>query len=239
VPVKGTYDDAFRLSLEYTARYGGLNRNTAYHPLTIEGKKTVGLEIWQQNGWRVPDGDRGADRRRRDPRGVFKAFEDLRAAGLIERLPRLVCVQAEKSSSAIHRYIVTGTTATPPTRRRSRTPSRSRSRRTRTSPGPRCSGAAAARSRSATGDPRPPSARSPRPAACSRSPPPPRPWPRSASCATAGILEAGDQVVVLVTGHGLKDVDAALPRRDARRDRADPAGLDSVAGRLAEKGAPA
>ncbi len=107
VPVKGTYDDAFRLSLEYTALHGGLNRNTAYHPLTIEGKKTVGLEIWQQNGWRVPaailvptgDGVILA--------GVYKAFYDLRATGLIERLPRLICVQAKKSD-AIHRYVTTG-----------------------------------------------------------------------------------------------------------------------------------
>ena len=44
-PGRGSYDDAFRLSLEYTAKSGGLNRNTAYHPLTIEGKKSVGLEI--------------------------------------------------------------------------------------------------------------------------------------------------------------------------------------------------
>lgn len=107
VPVRGTYDDAFRLSLAYTADHGGLNRNTAYHPLTIEGKKTVGLEIWRQNGWRVPDaivvpvGDGVI------LAGVCKAFQDLRAAGLIARLPRLVCVQAEKSN-AIHRYITTG-----------------------------------------------------------------------------------------------------------------------------------
>ena len=107
VPVKGTYDEAFRLSLEFTARYGGLNRNTAYHPLTIEGKKTVGLEIWQQNKWRVPsvilvptgDGVILA--------GVYKAFDDLHKSGLITRLPRLVCVQAAKSN-AIHRYILTG-----------------------------------------------------------------------------------------------------------------------------------
>ena len=55
VPVKGTYDDAFRLSLDYTAQRGGLNRNTAYHPLTIEGKKTAGLEIWAQMGFQAPD----------------------------------------------------------------------------------------------------------------------------------------------------------------------------------------
>ncbi len=107
VPVKGTYDDAFGLSLEYTTKRGGLNRNTAYHPLTIEGKKTVGLEIWQQNNWRVPDailvpvGDGVIIS------GVHKAFCDLKAAGLISRLPRLVCVQAEKSN-AIHHYIESG-----------------------------------------------------------------------------------------------------------------------------------
>src|ERR1019366_618488 len=55
IPVKGSYDDAFRLSLEYTARRGGLNRNTGYHPLTIEGKQTVGLEIYHQNRFKVPD----------------------------------------------------------------------------------------------------------------------------------------------------------------------------------------
>jgi threonine synthase len=107
VPVRGTYDDAFRLSLAYTAKRGGLNRNTAYHPLTLEGKKTVGLEIWRQNRWRVPEailvpvGDGVI------LSGVHKAFTDLKAAGLITRLPRLICVQAKKSD-AIHRYIQTG-----------------------------------------------------------------------------------------------------------------------------------
>jgi threonine synthase len=107
IPVRGSYDDAFTLSLEYTARKGGLNRNTAYHPLTIEGKKTVGLEIYQQNGFKVPDvilvpvGDGVIIA------GIFKAFYDLKAARLIAKLPRLVCVQAERSA-AIHHYIRTG-----------------------------------------------------------------------------------------------------------------------------------
>jgi threonine synthase len=107
IPVRGSYDDAFRLSLEFTRRRGGLNRNTAYHPLTIEGKKTAGLEIFAQNGLRVPDailvpvGDGVIIS------GVYKAFHDLRAAGLCERLPWLVAVQAE-TSAAIHDYIVGG-----------------------------------------------------------------------------------------------------------------------------------
>jgi threonine synthase len=107
VPVKGTYDDAFRLSLEYTAKRGGLNRNTAYHPLTIEGKKTVGLETWQQNNWRVPDAILVPTGDGVIISGVHKAFCDLKAAGLTSRLPRLICVQAEKSN-AIHHYLESG-----------------------------------------------------------------------------------------------------------------------------------
>jgi threonine synthase len=113
IPVRGTYDDAFRLSLEYTARKGGLNRNTAYHPLTIEGKKTVALEIFAQNGFRVPDavlvpvGDGVI------LGGVHKGFYDLREAGLSAKLPRLICVQA-KTSAAIHHYIKTGKYAPAP-----------------------------------------------------------------------------------------------------------------------------
>ena len=34
------YDQAFSLSLEYSNRHGGMNRNTAYKRMTIEGKKT-------------------------------------------------------------------------------------------------------------------------------------------------------------------------------------------------------
>jgi threonine synthase len=105
--IRGSYDDAFRLSLEYTRRRGGLNRNTAYHPLTIEGKKTVGLEIFAQNGFRVPDAIMVPVGDGVIISGVFKAFHDLRAAGLCERLPRLIAVQAD-SSAAIHNYIVGG-----------------------------------------------------------------------------------------------------------------------------------
>jgi threonine synthase len=107
VPVKGTYDDAFALSLAFTQARGGLNRNTAYHPLTIEGKKTAALEIAQQLGFAPPDaifvpvGDGVI------LAGVHKGLKDLVALGLLPRLPRLFAVQAE-TSDAIHRFIQTG-----------------------------------------------------------------------------------------------------------------------------------
>ncbi len=105
--VDGTYDDAFAMSLRFTQKRGGLNRNTAYHPLTIEGKKTVSLEIFQQMNFEVPDavvvpvGDGVIIS------GVYKGFYDLKKAGLIKKIPCLVSVQA-KSSNAINRFIRSG-----------------------------------------------------------------------------------------------------------------------------------
>ena len=55
IPVKGTYDDAFALSIEYTKLFGGINRNTAYNPMTIEGKKSISIELFEQMGRRIPD----------------------------------------------------------------------------------------------------------------------------------------------------------------------------------------
>ena len=107
IEVDGTYDDAFRISTEFTAEHGTLNRNTAYHPLTIEGKKTVALEMFEQNNFKVPDyiivpvGDGVIIS------GVYKGFLDLKRAALINNLPKLIAVQAEKSD-AIHNYVITG-----------------------------------------------------------------------------------------------------------------------------------
>ncbi|MCE1164437.1 MAG: threonine synthase [Bacteroidetes bacterium] len=107
VTVKGTYDEAFRMSMEYTEKNGGLNRNTAYHPLTIEGKKTSALEMYVQNGFKAPNavlvpvGDGVIIS------GVYKGFYDLKMCGLIEKIPRLICVQSE-SSNAIHNFIESG-----------------------------------------------------------------------------------------------------------------------------------
>ena len=118
VPIQGTYADAFALSLEYTDQRGGLNRNTAYHPLTIEGKKTAGLEIWAQLGYQVPEAILVSVGDGVILGGVHKAFVDLKRAGLIDRLPRLIGVQAE-TSDAIHRYVESGvySDATNPTTR--------------------------------------------------------------------------------------------------------------------------
>jgi len=107
IPIKGTYDDAFKLSIEFTSMYGGINRNTAYNPLTIEGKKTVSIEIYNQLKCNPPDivylpvGDGVIYS------GVYKGFSDLKEAGFVERIPQIIGVQSV-GSNAISRAFQTG-----------------------------------------------------------------------------------------------------------------------------------
>jgi len=101
VPVAGTYDDAFSLSVKATELFGFYNRNTAFNPLTIEGKKTVSFEIFSQLGEQIPDrifiptGDGVI------LSGVYKGFEDLLQLGIIEKMPVIVAVQAEGSKNLV------------------------------------------------------------------------------------------------------------------------------------------
>jgi threonine synthase len=95
--VKGTYSDAFELCLQASKEYGWYNRNTGYNPYMTEGKKTAAYEICEQLGWRAPDrifvsvGDGCIIG------GLHKGFKDLLSLGWIHKMPRLMGIQAEGS----------------------------------------------------------------------------------------------------------------------------------------------
>lgn len=99
--VEGTYDQAFDLCFEMSQQEGWYCRNTGINPFTTEGKKTVAYEIAEQMEWRVPDvmvisvGDGNI------LAGVHKGFRDLYQLGWIQRIPRLIGVQAEGSSALV------------------------------------------------------------------------------------------------------------------------------------------
>jgi threonine synthase len=102
VPVAGTYDQAFELCTQACERFGWYNRNTAYNPFTIEGKKTAGIEIAAQlhperaDVVVVPVGDGVI------VSGVAKGFADV-----LDATPRLLAVQPD-GSSAIARALSSG-----------------------------------------------------------------------------------------------------------------------------------
>ncbi|TFG81317.1 MAG: pyridoxal-phosphate dependent enzyme, partial [Spirochaetales bacterium] len=113
--VDGTYDVAFDQSLAYSKATGVLSRNTAYNPLTIEGKKTVSFEMVRDlakvagsgKAYLAPDhvfvpvGDGVIIA------GVYKGFEDLVRLGRITAVPTIWACQAE-GSSAIARALESG-----------------------------------------------------------------------------------------------------------------------------------
>ena len=104
--VEASYDVAFDLCTEMCLREGWYCRNTGMNPYTVQGKKTVAYEIAEQAGWDVPDvvvvsvGDGNIIA------GVYKGFWDLLQLGWIERIPRLIGVQAEGSSPLVSAWQV-------------------------------------------------------------------------------------------------------------------------------------
>jgi threonine synthase len=93
--VNGLIDDCGKIVAEGKARVGWFDTSTLKEPYRIEGKKTLGLEIAEQLGWRVPDaivypagGGVGII-------GIWRALWQLREIGWISgELPRLIVTQA-------------------------------------------------------------------------------------------------------------------------------------------------
>ena len=115
--VDGTYDEAFDLTIKAAQEFGWYCRNTGYNPFTAEGKKTAAFEIWEwytqtkermtEHGGVVSDvpltvfvsvGDGNIIS------GIHKGFKDLLALGWMERMPRIIGVQAEGSSAIANAF---------------------------------------------------------------------------------------------------------------------------------------
>ena len=95
--VNGLIHECGRLVGENAERFGWFDVSTLKEPYRIEGKKTMGLELAEQLGWRLPDvifypagGGTGLI-------GMWKAFRELSSMGWLEssKMPRMVLVQAE------------------------------------------------------------------------------------------------------------------------------------------------
>jgi threonine synthase len=95
--VEGLITDAGRVAAERGGPLGWYDVSTLKEPYRVEGKKTMGFELAEQMGWRLPDwiiyptgGGTGMV-------GMWKAFEELERIGWIPlgRRPRMVTVQAE------------------------------------------------------------------------------------------------------------------------------------------------
>jgi threonine synthase len=103
--VNGLIDDCGKIVAEGKAKIGWFDTSTLKEPYRIEGKKTMGIELAEQLGWRVPDvilyptgGGTGLI-------GMWKAFAELEAIGFIGgKRPRMVAVQAAGCAPMVRAY---------------------------------------------------------------------------------------------------------------------------------------
>ena len=94
--VDGLIDLCGRLLREGTAEQGWHDLSTLAEPYRIEGKKTMGLELAEQMGWKLPDAIYYPTGGGTGFIGMWKAFAELQAMGWIgAKLPRMVAVQSD------------------------------------------------------------------------------------------------------------------------------------------------
>lgn len=209
--VDGNYDAACDLSLAATKAFGWYNRNTGYNPYTREGKKTVSFEILEDLDWNVPDwvivsvGDGNIIS------GVHKGFREAKAHGLIDRIPKLIAAQSDKSRSVADAVLGDG---------KIRAVSATTIADSISVDFPRDGIAAVKAIRESGGQPvivsdeeildaqgylaRRSGIFTEPASACSIA--------ALRKAAAEGIIKSGETVVVITTGHGLKDVDAVIKR---------------------------
>jgi len=114
--VKGPYDNAVAAAMKAAKKFNWYNRSTGFNPYTVEGKKTVSFEICEQFGGIVsPEGSIESQWGRLGKfvapdaivvsvgdgnivAGVHKGLKELHQAGLIEKVPKIICVQAMGSN---------------------------------------------------------------------------------------------------------------------------------------------
>ena len=104
--IPGLIGDAGLVAAEVARQRGWFNMATLREPYRAEGKKTMGLELAEQLGWRLPDaiiypagGGTGIV-------GMWKAFAELRDLGWLtsHRLPRMIIVQAEGCAPLVRAF---------------------------------------------------------------------------------------------------------------------------------------
>jgi threonine synthase len=104
--VNGLITDCGRLVREGAAAMNWFDLSTLKEPYRLEGKKTMGLELAEQLGWRLPDvilyptgGGTGLI-------GMWKAFHELRELGWLrsEKLPRLIACQSDGCAPIVRAF---------------------------------------------------------------------------------------------------------------------------------------
>ena len=106
IEIAGNFDQAFQL-LRSFAREMNLYLVNSLNPFRLEGQKTIVFEMLERRGWRVPDfivvpgGNLG------NVSAMGKGLCELRRWGFIDKMPRLIVTQAE-GANPFYRMLAAG-----------------------------------------------------------------------------------------------------------------------------------
>jgi threonine synthase len=106
--VQGTYEDAFDLCRAGCEKFGWYNRNSGMNPFLVEGKKTAGLEIAEQCAERMPDWVAVSVGDGCTVGGIGKGLQEMKRLGMIDRVPRILGVQAQGARAMVDAFISGG-----------------------------------------------------------------------------------------------------------------------------------
>lgn len=92
--VEGTYDQAKAMAAQFAADQGIFLDQGIKTFAGVESMKTMGFEIAEQLGWRSPDWYVQGVSGGMGPVGVAKGFKELKALGLVDKIPALGLIQS-------------------------------------------------------------------------------------------------------------------------------------------------
>jgi threonine synthase len=92
--VQGNYSEAYDLCNQACARFGWYNRNAAINPYLVEGKKTGGMEVAEQCADDPPEWISASVGDGCSIAGIYKGIEEMKAVGMIDWSARMLGVQA-------------------------------------------------------------------------------------------------------------------------------------------------
>lgn len=102
VRVPGSRSDTSQVA--WQEAQGTYYASHVWNPFFVEGTKTIAFEIWDQLGQQVPDWVIAPVGHGTLLLGLYRGFRHLLAAGLIQRLPRIVGVQASACSPLVQAF---------------------------------------------------------------------------------------------------------------------------------------
>jgi threonine synthase len=105
--VDGHIGDAGREARQYAEQNGWFNVATLREPYRVEGMKTMGYEMAEQLGWRLPDAFVYPTGGGEGTIGIWKAIAEMQSAGWLdpaERRPRVIVAQASGCAPIVRAF---------------------------------------------------------------------------------------------------------------------------------------